>query len=91
MSLSFDPGDDFANVTDGLEPVTLLRPGSAATSVGGALRAAVSTAEARASDGKYTAGDVVWHLPAAEVSSPPVPGDVIVDAAGGRWTVLAVR
>jgi hypothetical protein len=90
MSLSFDPGDDFANVADRLEPLTLLRPGSAATSVGGALRAAVSTAEARASDGKYTAGDVVWHLPAGEVSSPPVPGDVIVDAAGGRWTVLAV-
>ena len=91
MSVSFDPADDFANVVDGLEPVTLLRPGGAATSVGGALRAAVSTAEARASEGKVTAGDVVWHLPAAELASPPVPGDVIVDAAGGRWTVLAVR
>jgi hypothetical protein len=91
MSVSFDPADDFANVTDGLEPVTLLRPGSAATSIGGALRAAVSTAEARASEGKHTAGDVVWHVPAAEVAGPPVPGDVIVDAAGGRWTVLGVR
>jgi hypothetical protein len=92
MSLSFDPSGDFANVVDGLEPVTLLRPGSSSTaSVDGAMRAAVCTAEARASDGKVTAGDVVWHLPAAELDAPPGPGDVIVDAAGGRWTVLAVR
>jgi hypothetical protein len=92
MTLSFDPGDDFPNVVDGRQPVTVTRPdGSSSILVGGAVRASVSTAEARASQGKYTESDVVWHLPALEVTDPPALGDVIIDVAGRRWTVLAVR
>lgn len=92
MTLSFDPGSDFSAVADGLQPATLARAdGASSISVGGAVRATVSTAEARASRGKYTESDVVWHLPALEVADPPMPGDAIIDAAGRRWTVLAIR
>jgi stage V sporulation protein SpoVS len=87
----FDPSDDFTSVTDALEAVTVRRPGSSAVAaVAHALRQAVRTREAERSEGRYTAGDVVWHLPAAEIAEPPRPGDVIVDAAAERWTVLEV-
>jgi len=87
----FDPSDDFPSVTDALEAVTVRRPGSSdATVVAHALRQAVRTREAERSEGRYTSADVVWHLPAAEIAQPPRPGDMLVDAAAGRWTVLEV-
>jgi len=87
----FDPSDDFASVTDAFEAVTVRRPGSSADiTVARALRQAVRTREAERSEGRYTAADVMWHLPAAEIAQPPRPGDVIVDAGAGRWTVLEV-
>jgi len=103
MTLNFDPENDFAQVTDGLETVTLRRRGSSlATVLAGALRTAVSTqqADARnrsntwkdvASDGRYTAADVAWHLPAEQLGSAPRLGDVIVDGDSQRWTILHVQ
>jgi len=89
--MDFDPTDDFANTSDGLTSVTLIRPGgSASTEVNHALRRPVRTREAEKSGGCYTASDVTWHLPASELSGAPRPGDVIVDAEGQRWTVLDV-
>jgi hypothetical protein len=94
MPLSFDPSDDFVRAADGLEPVTLLRGGTSAaalgTAIAHALRRAVTTYEAAASDGRYTASDVAWHLPVAEVSTRPRLGDVLRDAQGVRWVVLEV-
>jgi hypothetical protein len=87
----FDPSDDFPTVADALEAVTVRQPGSsAAAAVAHALRQAVRMREAERSQGRYTAGDVVWNLPASEIAAPPRPGDAIVDAAGQRWTVLEV-
>ena len=92
MALEFDPSDDLADVTDGLTPVTVTRPGSStATDVAHALRRSVRTREAEESEGRYTASDVAWHLPAAELTAAPRPGDVIVDGDGQRWTVLDVQ
>jgi len=92
MTLDFDPRDDLVEVADGLEPVTVARPGSSATTaLGHTLRRGVTTREAERSAGRYTAADVAWHLPAAELPDPPRPGDVILDAAGRRWTVLEVQ
>jgi len=87
----FDPSDDLASVIDGVEAVTVVRPGSSAsTAVAHALRQAMRTREADRSQGHCTAGDAVWHLPEAALADPPRPGDVICDAAGRRWTVLDV-
>ena len=87
MTLTFDPSDDFADVVDGLETVTLKRRGSSDdVTVAGALRRGVTVREARvrnrydtwkyvSGDGRSTASDLVWHLPAAGLSDPPLPGD----------------
>ena len=91
MPIQFDPTDDFSSVVDRVEAVTLARPGSSATTAtSGALRQAVTTQEAQTSQGEYTLSDVVWHLPASDISTPPSPADVIVDADAARWTILAV-
>jgi len=101
MTTNFTTTDDFAAITDGLEPITLLRretPGVPDESIPHALRRAVDTAEVVGdnrktieSDGRYTAADAAWSLPATEVSQPPRLGDVLRDAAGRRWTILEVR
>ncbi len=91
MSAHFDPGNDFPNVVDRGEAVTLRRPGSTATATtSGALRQAVTTREAETSRGEYTTSDIVWHLPASDITDQPGPGDVIVDGDDTRWTILAV-
>jgi hypothetical protein len=102
----FNPHDDFAAVADGLETVTLLRrgnmPGATGTLVAHALRRAMTASEATiaaagdvhkqvASGGQQTAADLTWHLSAAELADAPQLGDVIVDGAGQRWTILAVK
>jgi len=91
MTLTFDPSDDFADVADLMQSVTLVRPGTSdAQSLSRAIRMAVRASEARASGGRYTEDDTVWHLDAAELDGTPSPGDVIVEA-DSRWTILAVR
>ena len=106
MAINFDPSDDLITSADGTESVTLLRrgrtPGSSGTTIAHALRraitagqaAVVSTGDVRkrvVSDGRYMGADVVWHLPAAELTDPPRLGDVIRDGAGQRWTILTVK
>ncbi len=91
MPIQFDPTGDFSSVVDRVEAVTVKRPGSSQTSsTTGALRRAVTTREAQASQGEYTLSDVVWHLPAGDVTEPPRPADIIVDGDGTLWTVLDV-
>ena len=92
MSVGFDPSTDFEDITDGLEAVTLTpRFSSSTTAVTAALQRAVTTNEVQASDGKYLASDVRWHLPVAEVSSRPALGTRIVDAGGTYWIILDVQ
>jgi hypothetical protein len=101
----FRLGDDFAAVADGMETVTLLRRGSGpavGTVIARALRRAMTAGEATVVNrgdvhkrvpggGRHTAADVTWHLPAAELPDAPKLGDVILDAAGRRWTILEVK
>jgi hypothetical protein len=106
MVLDFDPSADFAEVADGTVTVTLYRrgstPGSPGTVIANALCQGLTTRQSRArnrndtwkriaSDGRYTAGDVVWHLPTEELNVAPQLGDVLVDDEGRRWTVLEVQ
>jgi len=102
----FNPSTDFVDMTDGTEAVTLLRRGTdsddAGTLVAHALRCAITTSEAvctnqsgikkqMPSDGQYLADDIVWHLPVVELPDAPQLGDVILDSAGQRWTILKVK
>ncbi|MGI6420407.1 MAG: hypothetical protein ACOX1P_32655 [Thermoguttaceae bacterium] len=86
----FNPCDDFPSVADGLEPVTLIRPGSELAIELAALRGAVSRREAAASAGRYTAADVAWHLPGRTFTPEPRVGDLLMDGGGRRWTILSV-
>jgi len=88
----FDPTNDFATVADGFSLVTLTRPGSALSiEVPDALRRAILRRDTVDSDGRYAASDFVWHLPVASLAETPQPGDVLIDEAGDRWTILGVR
>ncbi|NLF09771.1 MAG: hypothetical protein GX594_17600 [Pirellulaceae bacterium] len=106
MSLDFNPSDDFIDLADGTEPVTLLRrgstPGEGGSAIAHALRRAITAGQAAlvnrgdvrklvASDGRYAAADLVWHLPAAELAEAPRLGDAILDGDGRRWTILSVK
>jgi hypothetical protein len=91
MSGQLDAQTDFATIADGLEPVTLVRRDGRSTPLAGALRRAVTIREAAASDGRYTAADVRWHLAASELDAPPQLGDRIVDGEGEQWTILHMR
>lgn len=90
MAIEFAPGGDFPDVVDNLESAELLRAdGSPLGSTGGALRRGVSVSEAETSRGEYTRSDAVWHFPDADFFDQLRPGDVIVAAAGDRWTILS--
>ena len=92
MTTAFDPQGDFEQIADQLEAVTLRRAdGSAFATIGAALRRAVTTREAAASDGRYTASDVRWHLPAAELAAPPIWEIGSSTPAAGCWTILETR
>lgn len=91
MSVGFDPSTDLETIADGLEAVTLNRRGSSSNvAVAKALQGAVKTSEVEASNGQYTQGDVIWHLPQTLVPATPHVGDSIVDAGGTWWAVLDV-
>jgi hypothetical protein len=92
--MTLDLSTDFVTAADGLESVTLRRrgqsPGGPGVVVSHALRKSITMREAAASGGRYTASDVVWHLPVAELPEAPRLGDVLRDSSGRRWTVLEV-
>jgi hypothetical protein len=101
MTTNFTTADDFAAIADGLESVTLLRresPSGPGEVISHALRRTIDTAEVIGenrktieSDGRYTAADAAWSLPAEEAPDAPRLGDVLQDAAGRRWTILEVQ
>jgi len=89
---NFTPGDDLAEAVDGLQQATLVRRGGTVSiPLDAVLPRPARTAEAAPSKGLYTKADMIWYLPVAQLVESPQPGDVIVDTAGARWTVLEVR
>lgn len=90
MPINFTPAGDFSAVVDTLEPITLLRRGSAnQTSIGAAWRYADRTAESTPSGGFVTASDVTWQFEWTG-ATPPKVGDRLLDAAGECFTLLGV-
>jgi len=92
MSTAFNPSQDLARVVDGLQAITLRRPGTPTSqSIAHALRRVIAEREASASQGRYTRGDVLWHLPSSELTMTLQLGDQIVSSAGERVTILEFR
>jgi len=104
MAIEFDPKGDFAEVGDNLQAITLMRPGSSMfAGISKALIRSVITTDQSATRSMYVSStkpasqkavstsDVAWHFSTSELSETPQPGDMILDANGQRWTVLAVK
>ncbi len=98
-----NPANDVAAIADGVETVVLRRrghgPAEQGTRIDRALRLAVVRREPIVGNryevrrrvdtfGRFTAADAVWRLPAGGLTAPPMPGDVLADAAGRGWTIL---
>ena len=84
--------DDFSELVDGLEPVTLRRRGSAKSlKIKAAYREQAETQEAEPSGGAAQQADVVWHLQLPGEESAPRLGDLVVDAQANHWTLLEVE
>ncbi len=82
---------DFAEIVDGLEEVTLRRrDGLTTVAVVAARRQNVNQREAEPSAGTVVESNAEWHLAFAEDVAPHV-GDVVLDANGGRWTILTAE
>lgn len=102
----FNPATDLATIADGAETAILLRhddpPDAPGMRIERALRLAIVRREPVVGNryevrrqvdtfGRFTAGDVVWRLPAGSLPAAPRLGDVLLDAADRRWTVLEVE
>jgi hypothetical protein len=86
-----DFADDFADVVDGLETVTLRRRESnTVVAVTAARRLAAVSREAEVSAGAVVRSDVEWHLVLGDDTAPQV-GDIVIDAQGNHWTILVAE
>lgn len=95
MVTTFTPGTDFLEVTDGLEVVNVVRRSEVGAAAGisnavHAKRRLITTRERSASDGKYLASDVRWHIHTSELAEVAI-GDRIIDAFGVVWVVQDVE
>lgn len=82
---------DFAQVVDGLEPVSLRRrDGLTSIAVLAARRLSALSREAEPSGGRVTEANAEWHLQLAEDVALQV-GDVVIDENERRWTILSAE
>lgn len=91
MSVEFDPSQEFAESIDGLETVAVQKRESGVVITGVvALRREFVSSESEPSGGASVQTDAVWYLrlPAGEAQLELA--DVVVDAGGAQWTVLAI-
>ena len=90
MTLTLDVTDDFVEVADFLQAVTVIDLDGTITSVDHALRRSIRAREAAASNGRYRSDDVRWHLPKSEHDAMPALGGMIKDDLA-EWTILDVE
>ncbi|NOY30809.1 MAG: hypothetical protein GXP28_11765 [Planctomycetes bacterium] len=92
MASGIHAENDFAQLVDGLESVDLRRRQSSETvTLSAARRHEAISSEANPSNGLVQQADAVWHLQIPAGKSAPKIGDIVVDGAGGRWTVLETQ
>jgi hypothetical protein len=92
MAITLNVENDFANILDGGEPVTLKRRDSPATiSIAAAWRFSSRTSETEPAGGHVAQCDVVWQFSWDETNAMPRLGDVLIDAAGASFIVQSVE
>lgn len=92
MPIDWNPTGDFVAIVDASEPLTLIRHGaSSATEIATAWRFRQRHAEAAATGGYVARADATWQFEWPAGSPLPRLGDVLRDATGECYTVLAVE
>jgi hypothetical protein len=92
MPITWNAAGDFADVVDGLEPVTLRRAGTLVeVPIAAALRFSQMKTAAEAGSGFTFQTDCVWQFEWEDAESPPLVGDDILDADDHEWTILQVE
>ena len=88
MPIAWDAAGDFAQVVDGLEPVTLRRAGTLEeVPIAAAWRFSQVQTDAEAGSGFTFQTDCEWQFPWNEAVAPPRVGDDILDDDGHEWTI----
>jgi hypothetical protein len=89
MPVTWNAADDFADVIDGLEPVTLRRAGTLEeVPIAAAWRVSQIQIAAPAGSGSTFQTDCEWQFEWAASATPPLVGDDILDDDGHEWTIL---
>ena len=92
MPIAWNAADDFAQVLDGLEGVTLRRAGTLEElPIAAAWRYSQIQTAAPSGSGFTFQTDCVWQFEWEDIESPPLVGDDILDATGHEWTILQVE
>jgi hypothetical protein len=92
VSIDWNATGDFAGVVDTLESVRLWRTGATSPEAWQrGWRFSQQTPGVGTSLLPPLESDVVWQLPVVEGVPPPAPGDRLLDAAGGDWTLRVVQ
>ena len=80
MPLTLNIADDFGQVVDGLQQVSV-----DGVDVENSLRRSIKTHEAAKSGGKYLSSDVVFHLDTSQHPNRPAIGGQLTDADNEVW------
>jgi len=87
--VALDITGDFS-VVDNLETITVTLKDTTSESVASCFSTPIRTREIEASDGRYTVGDIRFHVPVDNTTSPPDVGGTITTAGGAVYTILDV-
>ena len=89
MPLTLDITGDFS-IVDNLETVTVTAKNNSDESVDSCFSTPIRTREIAASNGRYTAGDVRFHVPVDNTTAPPAVVIVPPTSGGEVYTILDV-
>ena len=90
MTLGWKADDDFTQVVDTLETVTLKRAGCSDEVTMEAWRFSDKTNDEPGTEGAVHRSEAIWQLPFIEGTAPPAVGDRLIDGAGACWIVVQV-
>ena len=92
MPITFDATNDFSQVVDTLEPITLRRAGTLEEiEIPAAWRFSQIQIAALDGSGFTLQTDCVWQFEWDEEVSPPIVGDDLIDADEREWTIWKVE
>lgn len=88
--MTWSPVGDFEAVADGLEAHTLVDRDGIEYPLEKVLRRAIRTKEVWASNGRYRAGDSVFHLSTTEIAAEPQLGAFLRTSEDREFVILGV-